>query len=288
MKKLLFIVLSLITSSLLTGQIILQEGFESGTFPPIGWDIKYSPTINGAHQTPTPSQIYQKWVAYSDWYPVTMSPNTGSDAACISPFAPDYNWLITDDISLNPNTQDTLKFWLWYKSALPSYFTKLIVMANPSGLGWEKVDSIYETSNYSNLFSSEFKIDISNYTGNTLKLAFVYQGSVANSGYQLTIDDITITESSSTGLDDLVILNNIKTYPNPTTDKLNVSFNSNSNGSGIIKIIDLTGKGVFLKKIDYNVGTNHFTYEMESILKGVYLLNIESDNNSIIKKLITQ
>jgi len=284
-----FILLVLLSSTnLINAQDTLwQEGFESGSFPPLGWDIKRSSTLYGTQLTPPSSPIYEKWVAYSVWNPSTMWARTDTDAACISPSAPDYSWLITNDIAINTNTIDTLEFWLWYKSATPSYFTKLIIMVNPAGQGWEKLDSIYEQSSYSNYYNTPYKFDLSTYAGSSIKLGFVFQGFPMAGSYQLTMDDIHIAEWQTTDIKENSSISNLCVYPCPATTQSNISFYSKENTNTTIRIFDYSGQMVMnMGMVDCQQGRNVIDVDTRNLAKGMYFIHINQSENQATEKLI--
>jgi len=68
-------------------------------------------------------------------------------------------------------------------------------------------------------------------------------------------------------------------YPNPVIDKLNISLND-CNPKQIV-IFDLFGKPVFK-----NIFQNEIEIDIKDFVDGIYLIKLEYDNQSIIRKLI--
>jgi hypothetical protein len=83
----------------------------------------------------------------------------------------------------------------------------------------------------------------------------------------------------STSLSELAGLNNLKIYPNPANDVLNVSFNTNGEESIQIRILDLNGK-VIKSGMSFD-GTGFFEEQLnlDSISKGIYLLEIATSKS---------
>lgn len=92
---------------------------------------------------------------------------------------------------------------------------------------------------------------------------------------------VGIPENSS-----IATLQNI-TLVNPVKAKLKLRFFSNKNGKIQIRLINLTGKTLFLSSITVSKGVNRFSRDVSFLKKGFYLVCIKDDNGMIItKKLI--
>ncbi len=80
-------------------------------------------------------------------------------------------------------------------------------------------------------------------------------------------------------------VNTIKTniYPNPTSDILNVEFNTEGEGY-TVSIIDINGKVVLQEKLEGNV--KNMTISTKDLTKGNYFINISNNNQSITKKIV--
>ncbi|MFL2579411.1 MAG: T9SS type A sorting domain-containing protein [Parvicellaceae bacterium] len=77
------------------------------------------------------------------------------------------------------------------------------------------------------------------------------------------------------------VTNNVSIYPNPTSDVLNISTNSNDLSELIIK--DITGKIVFNKNFNTNITVN-----TENYAKGVYLINVKNNLGTVSEKITVQ
>ena len=64
-------------------------------------------------------------------------------------------------------------------------------------------------------------------------------------------------------------------FPIPALDKLNVQFVSSTGGKAMFKIIDLTGKVVFLQTLDFQAGTNTNTFTVSRLTHGLYLCQLQ-------------
>lgn len=80
-------------------------------------------------------------------------------------------------------------------------------------------------------------------------------------------------------------VNNIRmkfeAYPNPTTDKLNISFESRQNANYTINLYDMVGRNV--KSLSYRAisGDNIVTMDLSSLNNGKYIVRVEDGKNVI-------
>jgi hypothetical protein len=64
-------------------------------------------------------------------------------------------------------------------------------------------------------------------------------------------------------------------FPIPALDRLNMQFISSTGGKALFKIIDLTGKVVFLQTLDFQPGTNTNTFTVSRLTHGLYLCQLQ-------------
>jgi hypothetical protein len=74
------------------------------------------------------------------------------------------------------------------------------------------------------------------------------------------------------------LLDNVSIYPNPSNGIINIEFTNNQNSGLIIR--DAFGKVVLKKNI-----SSTSSIDLTSFSKGLYMIEITSNNQSIIKKL---
>ncbi len=162
------------TVMLTTTTTLLSEGFE-GTFPPAGWTL----TQTGGSTT-------------SAWVNTTGQAHSGSYSAYQNDNLPSgiTSWFILPQITVP--TVGALAFWqyenwssyytyhgIWVSttSADPADFVELVEIGAGTEDAWEQVS-----------------VDLSAYAGQTVYLAFNYQGSYADEWY---VDDVSITGESA-------------------------------------------------------------------------------------------
>ncbi len=77
-------------------------------------------------------------------------------------------------------------------------------------------------------------------------------------------------------------INEIKVYPNPASEAVNIDLGKTITDTHII-LIDLSGKQIFSKK--YN-GKNKISIDTKGFPKGVYILSIQTGRQKLNRKII--
>ncbi|WP_430931241.1 T9SS type A sorting domain-containing protein [Saccharicrinis sp. 156] len=78
----------------------------------------------------------------------------------------------------------------------------------------------------------------------------------------------------------------VKVYPNPATTQLNIVFSKIINDEQLISIINSTGSVVLSKEIEQ--GTQSFTIDVNSFVRGMYMLRINSGESQYSSKVIVK
>jgi len=81
---------------------------------------------------------------------------------------------------------------------------------------------------------------------------------------------------------------NLDVYPNPSRDIFNVTFTSEETQTMIVKVVNMIGKEVFTEELTDFVGQYTQIIDMNTQPKGVYFLEIMTQNGGINKKIILQ
>jgi hypothetical protein len=183
------------------GQVVFAEGFEDwdpaspGALPD-GWEVFRNENLT---ENPTETPETQRWVANNpDSNPFGGAENpdawqdyvrTGEGSMIIGFTAPNFTWAITPEIDLPMADNIEWVFWMWYTrdGGAGTFPTNFHVNIYADGT-WTNLQSWEGEAN--NNFDSAIEIDITEYQGQTVKLAFVYEYT---DGYQMAIDDIEVT-----------------------------------------------------------------------------------------------
>jgi hypothetical protein len=180
------------------GTIVFSEGFEpknaSGILPD-GWEIKRNTLADGGlNGNNLVNALSPFWFRGSidhlfgdDWVEYVR---TDSASLGISYFALDFTWAITPEIVLPDEALIELSFWKWFYNldTIITHFHLNIF----SDTAWTTLQSwIGEPSNR---YDSIVLVNLSAYSGKSIRLGFVYEYT---DGYEMAIDDILITADSA-------------------------------------------------------------------------------------------
>ena len=83
-------------------------------------------------------------------------------------------------------------------------------------------------------------------------------------------------------------INNLDIYPNPSRDIFHVSFTSEDVQDLEVRVINVVGEVVYTENLEQFVGEYTKAIDLESYTKGIYFLEITTDNGVVNKKLILQ
>ncbi len=115
--------------------------------------------------------------------------------------------------------------------------------------------------------------------GNCLRALNVTKEDIEDEFFNF--EDFNIDESVSDIDDEISEVGGIEVYPNPTDGMLYIR-----SGSTINKVIvaDMTGKVI----IDVNGGSDEVELDLSSNAKGIYVLKVVSENDSIVEKIVLE
>ncbi len=163
----------------------LTEDFEGESFPPAGWKVRYSETLGDSLTEP----YYNSWEVCTPDYHSGIGNDyihSGNQSAVIWHNAPGFNYLITPRLTISDGS--FLNFYLYYKNGGFGGNTKFYVMAKKSDGTFDSLLSY--NGGASNLMEEQITIDLSQYDGTEVEIAFVYEN---NNSYELAIDDFFFT-----------------------------------------------------------------------------------------------
>ena len=81
---------------------------------------------------------------------------------------------------------------------------------------------------------------------------------------------------------------NLDVYPNPSRDVFNVTFTSDDVQDLEVRVINLVGEVVYTENLEQFVGEYTKLIDLATYTKGVYFLEITTNNGVVNKKLILQ
>ena len=83
-------------------------------------------------------------------------------------------------------------------------------------------------------------------------------------------------------------INNLEIYPNPSRDIFNVSFTSVDKQDLRVRIINVIGEELVSENLEQFIGEYTKQINLSDNAKGIYFLEIETNDGVINKKLILQ
>ncbi len=182
--------------------------------------------------------------------------------------------LISPEFNLTSLNNPMLRFWyssgkqgqaqdelkVYYKTSTASDWV-LLETYNTNSMPWkEKTLELPEASS-------------------TYYIAF--EGTEMN-GKGISLDDISIEESTTIGIDK-VVSSDIKVYPNPTTGIINIKASKEYLTSAKLSLTTLTGSVILIKEIS---GQDEVSLDITDLPEGVYLLHLTNKMGHLTGKVI--
>ena len=268
--------------------VLLHEYFETQTFPPIGWTlIDYDGDgINWYREDHPGLAVFGEAIAASEsWYSVPHPNGTT--------LYPD-NWLITPPITI-PHSHANLTYYIAIGDADYPIETYGIFVSN-IGTDVEHFVPLHEeTLSAGNFFWSERNINLSDYAGETINLAFRHFNSFDN--WLIMLDFILVTSAdrvtSETGHTIPELTTRLRAnYPNPFNPITQIDFDIAKNQHVKIEVFNIRGQKIKTlindtfeagsHKITWN-GTDDHGREMSS---GIYFYQMTTNDSTQTRKML--
>lgn len=123
-------------------------------------------------------------------------------------------------------------------------------------------------------------VDISEMSSDNL---FAFRATSGGSNY-IWVDDVMFTNSAS--IDEVMDTNELKLFPNPTADILNVSLTMKMSESVNFTVINSIGQEVMNVTETLSEGNQQTTLNVSNLAAGVYILNINTEGGSTQRKFV--
>ncbi|OQX76922.1 MAG: hypothetical protein B6D61_08025 [Bacteroidetes bacterium 4484_249] len=114
-----------------------------------------------------------------------------------------------------------------------------------------------------------------------LFITFQTDGAINGTGWSADweVGNVGVNEENAN-------FNNLKVYPNPAENLLNISFNLEESQSFDIKLLSVTGKIVYSENTNAFSGNYVNTINLSGIAKGVYFLSMTNETGTVNKKVV--
>ena len=96
------------------------------------------------------------------------------------------------------------------------------------------------------------------------------------------------TQPTTIRLEGGTAINNLDVYPNPSRDIFNVTFTSEDVQDLDVRVLNVVGEVVYTENLEQFVGEYTKAIDLATYTKGVYFLEITTNNGVVNKKLILQ
>jgi len=80
----------------------------------------------------------------------------------------------------------------------------------------------------------------------------------------------------------------LNVYPNPASDYITVSFNTNSSSDYHLRLFDAAGREVMVKDGKAVEGINSIPLDLKSVAKGVYMINLMQSDNQLNERVVVE
>jgi len=252
--------------------------FESPTFPPSNWSIKnYDCTVS--------------------WQRTTTAFHTGTACAVMQNFddtttvASHLEDLITEPINLAGNTTPTLYFWVAYSPLSTAVTDTLEVLMSTDCES--SFTSIYKkwggalqtvppqvTAFVPNPF--QWRLDSINLAPYfpASNAIFIFR-NISDKGNNLYLDDLNILP---TGTNPIVYDEQVYLFPNPALGILNIGCRISDSEQVQITIYNVIGQLIYQSITNDQL----FQIDLSHEAKGVYIIQLKTTTNTVVKKLVLE
>ena len=204
----------------------------------------------------------------------------------------DTAWLITPALNMDNTSDEMLSFDInvgyWKHNGLHVLVSTDFDQTKEGILQatWTDITSDFTiptqpTSGYGS-FAPAGKADLSGYTG-VLNVAFVYTGDAA-SGKTTTYQIDNVKVESTTGIRNPELSDKVEMYPNPGNGQFHIALNGALKGAVSLRIVDITGRIVMVKKFDHVAPT--INVDISSQPSNMYFITLSDGHNTIVKKFM--
>ena len=73
-------------------------------------------------------------------------------------------------------------------------------------------------------------------------------------------------------------------FPNPSKGDLTLKIFSTTEQEGVIKVTDGIGRVVLTQSVNLVEGSNQYNFDLNSSAKGIYLIELKSQSDRILKR----
>ncbi|AEV32628.1 PKD domain protein [Owenweeksia hongkongensis DSM 17368] len=117
-------------------------------------------------------------------------------------------------------------------------------------------------------------------TGGSYTVTLVVTNACGSDTLEITYADVSLGEN--------VLSQNLKLYPNPATDVLNVELNLEGNSEVSVRILDMSGKQVLAVSKEKKDKLMTESIDISSLAKGVYMIEVSTEQVKTVRRLVKE
>jgi hypothetical protein len=259
MKKITLLLLVFGSISTSFGQF--SQGFEGGTTAPPGWSV-----INGGDA----NTFY--------FHNQATAAHSGTNAARIDYSATAHDdYLVTPQITVTAGVNDRLTYYVLSQDVAPYIEAYEVRMSTTIGTSASAFTQVLTPIANAPTSWTQFTIDLTPYIGQSVYVGF---HAVSADKWRLIFDDV-VSDSAGLGTDTFES-SNLKYYPNPVENVLNLSFDQEISS---VEIFNLLGQKV---SSTITNAANEVQVDMSNLANGPYMVRVISNDKMKTIKVIKE
>lgn len=114
-----------------------------------------------------------------------------------------------------------------------------------------------------------------------------YSDSITMSGY-MTGDFYEFNPNTVTGMQGVKNIHNVNVFPNPASNNVSLAISNTGKSNFVVNIMNEMGQIIYSESKKECIGEYHSTVNLANQPRGIYLIEIKSDNERVVKKIALQ
>ena len=268
--------------------ILFEENFDGNVFPPTDWDTLTN-NLSYTWEKGNPEDF-----AFAPNFNIYNLKNTSS-ALCNYYWENQDEWLLSPEINTTGISNIYLTFFAAFGRFYFGYFSYKLHISTDNGLTWTQLwsaeNDIYPTDFW---MWRPVAIDISNYAGQKIKLAWQCTGSSESVDGDLAgLDDVRLITGSLTNIDisskqlpQKVCL--YQNYPNPFNSETTLNYCLKNGFDDVVNISIYNINGELVKNLvnhRQKAGHYHIKFDGSELTNGIYLFKLSTKDFIEVKKM---
>jgi hypothetical protein len=112
--------------------------------------------------------------------------------------------------------------------------------------------------------------------------------SARTSSINYNVSMSNIPSTNTIGISNIIDENSISIFPNPSNGRVSIRFIANSKTDFAISLNDVTGRKLFTENVNQFIGEYKATKDFSQLAKGIYFLQIITDQRIYYRKVVIE